>query len=70
LIIGAELVTLSVFQSWEELLNVILGAWLTICSWFLGIGASQAKVNFVVIGVVMVALALYEIWDARRKMGK
>jgi len=70
LIIGAELVTLSVFQSWEESLNVILGAWLTICSWILGIGASQAKVNFVVIGVVMVALALYEIWDARRKMGK
>ncbi len=61
-IVGAELVTLSVFRSWEESLNVILGAWLPICSWILGIGASQARVNFVVIGVVMVALALYEIW--------
>ena len=68
LIICAELVTLSVFQSWEEWINVILGAWLILCSWILGIGASAARMNFVVVGTLIMALALYEIWNARREL--
>jgi|SRR5215467_125949 hypothetical protein len=67
LIICAELITLSVFQSWEEWINVILGAWLLVCSWVLDIGASAARTNFVIVGALVMALALYEIWDARRE---
>lgn len=70
LIVAAELLTLSVFRSWEELFNITLGAWLTICSWILGITVSEARINFVVVGVTMIALALYEIWDARRQTAK
>ena len=68
LIILTELLTLSVFQSWEESINGILGAWLIICSWVLGIMPWVARTNFVIVGVLIVALALYEFWDARRKI--
>ena len=65
-IILAELVTLSVFRSWEEWINVILGAWLIICPWILGISASAVRANFIVVGLLIIVLAFYEVWDARR----
>jgi hypothetical protein len=34
-----------------------------------GISSSTAKTNFVVIGALIGALALYEIWIARRQSG-
>lgn len=68
LIILAELVTLSIFRSWEEWINVILGTWLVICPWIIGISASTARMNFIVAGVIMMVLAFYEIWDARRQL--
>jgi hypothetical protein len=61
LIILAEVVTLSVFRRWEEWINVALGAWLVVSPWVLGIASTAAKVNFVVIGLLVVALALYEM---------
>jgi hypothetical protein len=64
LIILAELVTLSFFRSWEEWINVILGAWLIICPWTLGISTTAVRTNFIVVGILVVALAVYEIWDA------
>ena len=67
LIIVAELVTLSVYRAWEEWINVILGACLVICPWVLGISSSTAMANLVVVGLLVTALAIYEIWDAHRK---
>jgi hypothetical protein len=67
LVILAELLTLTVFRSWEEWINVILGAWLIVCPWIVGISSSTAKTNFVVIGALIAVLALYEIWTARRQ---
>lgn len=68
LIIVAELITLSVFRSWEEWLNVLLGAWLVVCPWILGIGTSAATTNFLIVGVLLMVLALYEVWDANRQI--
>jgi hypothetical protein len=67
LIVLAEVMTLSVYRAWEEWINVILGAWLVICPWILGIGSSVAKVNLIVVGLLVIALAFYEIWEARRQ---
>src|SRR5262249_1192068 len=67
LIILAEVVTLSIFRPWEEWINVVLGGWLVISPWVLGVAARAATVDFVVIGVLVVALALYEMWDVRRR---
>jgi SPW repeat len=67
LIILAEVVTLSVFRPWEEWINVVLGAWLVISPWVLGIAPTAAKVNFVVIGALVIALALYEMRSGEGK---
>ena len=58
------------FLRWEEWITVILGAWLIVCPWILGISVSAARTNFVVVGLLVMALALYEFWEARSKSNK
>ena len=65
LIIVAEVVELSVFRDWEEWINVVLGAWLLVSPWTLGIASGAARVNFMIVGALVVALALYEIREMR-----
>jgi SPW repeat len=67
LIILAEVVTLSVFRPWEEWINVVLGAWLVISPWVLGIASTAAKANFIIVGVLVIALALYEMRSVEGK---
>jgi hypothetical protein len=66
LVILIEAVTLSAFQLWEEWINVALGIWLVVSSWVLGIASKAAMLNFVIVGALIVALALYEVWEAGR----
>jgi len=61
LIIVAEIVELSVFRDWEEWINVVLGAWLAVSPWVLGVVSAAARWNFVIVGALVVALALYEL---------
>jgi hypothetical protein len=63
LIIFVEVIELSIFRGWEEWINVGLGAWLIASTWVLGIEAPAAKINFVLVGVLVVALAVFEIWQ-------
>ncbi|MGC1690261.1 MAG: SPW repeat protein, partial [Pseudolabrys sp.] len=44
-----------------EWINVALGAWLIASTWVLGIVTPAARTNFMLVGVLVVALALYEI---------
>jgi hypothetical protein len=67
LIISAEVVSLSVFRVWEEWIAVILGAWLIICPWILAISSLVARVNLSIVGLLVMALAFYEVWEARRQ---
>src|SRR5207244_13374259 len=61
-LILAEVVTLSAFQVWEEWINVALGAWLVVSPWVLrGVGPA-ATADFVLVGLVVIALAAYEMW--------
>ncbi len=64
LIILAEVVTLSAFALWEEWINVALGAWLVVSPWALGVTAGAAKADFVIVGVLVIALAIYEMREA------
>ena len=66
LIILAEVVTLSYFRVWEEWINVVLGAWLLVSPWVLGIASPAAKLNFHIVGLLVGALALYEVWEVSR----
>jgi hypothetical protein len=65
LLIATEFAILSAFRVWEEWISVILGAWLVVSPWALGAGL-VATLNFVIVGLLVLALALYEIWDERR----
>ena len=65
LIILAELVELSFFRGWQEWINVALGAWLIASTWVLGIVTPAARTNFMLVGVLVVALALYEMQYAK-----
>jgi SPW repeat len=65
LLIVIEFVELTVFRVWEEWINVILGAWLVVSPWVLG-ATLIATTNLVIVGWLVLALALYEIWDERR----
>jgi SPW repeat-containing protein len=66
LIVLAEVVTLSYFRVWEEWINVALGAWLAVSPWVLGITSPAPKLNFHIVGVLVAALALYEVWEVSR----
>lgn len=67
LLIVVEVVTLSAFYLWEEWVSAALGAWLLISPWVLGIAATVPVLNFVIVGALVLALALYEIWDVSRQ---
>jgi hypothetical protein len=61
LLLLVEVVTLSAFRVWEEWLNVILGAWLVVSPFVLGVAGASAIANFVCTGALVVALALNEL---------
>jgi hypothetical protein len=66
LIVFVERMTLYFYRAWEEWIGIIIGAWLVISPWLLSIGVPAAKDNFVVVGLLVMALAFYELWQARR----
>jgi hypothetical protein len=65
LIILVEVIELSLFRGWEEWINVAFGAWLVASTWVLGIASPAARINFVLVGAFVMALALYEMWQIR-----
>jgi SPW repeat len=67
LIILVEVLTLSVFRPWEEWVNVALGAWLVISPWVLAILSRAATTDFVVVGVLVIALAMYEMRSVEKE---
>jgi len=67
LVVSAEAVTLSYFRLWEEWINVALGAWLLVSPLILHLASGPAKANFVAVGLLIAALACYQVWAARRK---
>jgi len=58
---------LSAFRAWEEWINVVLGAAIVVFPLAVGGVAVVPTANFVVVGLLVLALALYEIWDVRRQ---
>jgi hypothetical protein len=67
LLILVEAITLSAFRLWEEWGNVLLGLWLIAAPFTLPEVDRIAAGNFLIVGLIVVALALYEIWDAGRR---
>jgi hypothetical protein len=59
-----SIAALAAFAVWEEWLNLIAGLWLVVSPWLLGFEDSNAAMVDVVIGIVVVVLATFEIWLA------
>jgi SPW repeat len=68
-LILAEVVTLSAFQVWEEWINVALGAWLVISPWVLRGVAAAPTADFLAVGLLVIALAAYEMWQVGQARG-
>ena len=61
LLILVEAVTLSVFRAWQEWVNVAFGVWLIAAPWILGLTGAAVTADFVIVGALVLALALYEL---------
>ena len=63
-VIGAvSLAALAAFAQWEEWVNLIVGVWVAASPWVLGFAVvTSAMWAHVVIGIVVAALAAYELW--------
>ena len=59
-----SIAALAAFAVWEEWLNLIAGLWLVAAPWLLGFEDNNAVIVDVVIGIVVVILATFEIWLA------
>lgn len=58
-----SIAALAAFAEWEEWLNLIVGLWVIVSPWVLHFSANiQAMWTNVIVGVVVAALAAYEIW--------
>ena len=56
------------FAEWHDWVNGVLGVWLVISPWILGFAALGAALwNHLVVGLLVVALAAWEIWDVRHQ---
>ena len=56
------------FAEWHDWANGVLGVWLVVSPWILGFAALTAALwNHVVVGLLIVALAAWELWDVRHQ---
>jgi hypothetical protein len=65
LIAVLSIAALAAFAIWEEWVNLLAGLALIVSPWLLGFQDSQAMTIFVVIGVMVAALAALEAWLCR-----
>lgn len=63
LLVAAALGGVFVPHAWEDWTETVLGAWLAASPWILGFEPVVARVNAVVIGLVVLTLALWALQD-------
>jgi hypothetical protein len=68
-IVFVEKMTLSFYRTSEEWINVALGATVVISPWVTGISSPLARNNLVFVGLLVVALALFELLEDYRQSG-
>jgi hypothetical protein len=57
------------YAEWEEWLVLAAGGWLIVSPWAMGFAdRSTPKVVHIAVGVVVVCVAAWELWDFRRLM--
>ena len=57
-----SIAALTAFAVWEEWLNLIVGLWVLVSPWVLHFQGTTAMTFHVVIGIIVAALAAFELW--------
>jgi ABC-type uncharacterized transport system permease subunit len=63
LLVSAALGAIFVPQAWEEWTETALGLWLAMSPWVLRFDSQMARINDVVIGLLVLTLALWALQD-------
>ena len=59
---------IAMFAEWQDWVTGILGLWVVIAPWVLGFGSFAAAAwNSVIVGLLVLAFAAWELWDVRQK---
>jgi len=61
----------SIPQAWEEVINIVLGIWMVISSWVLGVASRAVETNAVIVGLLVIlfaawAMALNRDWHQKQ----
>ena len=46
-------------SAWEEVINILIGIWMVISSWVLGITSRAAESNAVIVGLLLILFAAW-----------
>ena len=63
-------IAVSLPQAWEEVINILLGIWMVISSWVIGVTSRAVETNFVIVGLLVIlfaawAMAMNRSWQRR-----
>lgn len=63
-ILGAVIVVssaaaVSMPQAWEEVINILLGVWMVVSSWVIGVASRAVETNFVIVGLLVILFAAW-----------
>jgi len=69
-IIGVAIVVFSAIavslpQAWEEVINILLGIWLVVSSWVIGVVSRASETNAVIVGLLVVLFAAWAMTMSR-----
>jgi hypothetical protein len=64
-------IAVSMPRAWEEVINILLGIWMVISSWVIGVANRAAETNAVIVSLLVILFAAWTMamnreWDRRR----
>lgn len=67
LVFALSALALTLLDHWEAWINAALGIWLVLSPWLLSFAIyDPARLSHLGIGIFVLAIAAYEIWETRR----
>ncbi len=58
-------IAVSMPRAWEEVINILLGIWMVISSWVIGVAYRAAGTNAVIVGLLVILFAAWAIAMSR-----
>lgn len=54
-------IAVSMPQAWEEVINLLLGIWMVLSSWIIGVTSRAAQTNAVIVGLLVILFAILAV---------